>query len=224
MKRRAGMAARHRAILAAMPVPRSPLIVGLTGGIGSGKSTAAARFAELGVPVIDTDVIARELVAPGQTALAAIVARFGEDLLDAQGALRRAALRERVFADPAARRDLEALLHPRIRAESLRRIAALRDPYCIWVIPLLLESGARADLDRVLLIDCPEDLQRQRVQARDGLDAASLEGILAAQASRAQRRAIADDIIVNDGPPEALRRAVDAQHAAYLALAKARHA
>lgn len=213
------MTACHRVILAAMPVAHETLIIGLTGGIGSGKSTAAARFAEHGVPVIDTDVIARELVAPGQPALEAIVARFGTDLLDREGCLRRELLRERVFADPAARQQLEALLHPLIRAESLRRIAALQTPYCIWVIPLLVETGARDDLDRVLLIDCPEALQRQRVQARDGFDTATLDGILAAQASREQRRVMADDIIVNDGTPEALRQAVDERHAAYLALA-----
>ncbi|MFN2339475.1 MAG: dephospho-CoA kinase [Gammaproteobacteria bacterium] len=202
-----------------MPVTaHPPLIIGLTGGIGSGKSTAAARFAERGVPVIDTDVIARELVAPGQPALEAIVAHFGTDLLDGEGCLRRERLRERVFANPAARQKLEALLHPRIRAESLRRIAALQTPYCIWVIPLLVESGARRDVDRVLLIECPEALQRQRVQNR-GLDPATLDGILAAQASREQRRAMADDTIVNDGTPEALRQAVDECHAGYLDLA-----
>jgi dephospho-CoA kinase len=199
--------------------PHKPLVIGLTGGIASGKSSAAARFAALGVPVIDTDRIARELVTPGQPALAAIAAHFGPDMLDAQGTLRRERLRQWVFADAGARHDLEALLHPLIRAESLRRIAALRAPYCIWVIPLLQETGARRDLDRVLLIDCPEELQRQRVQARDGLDAATMDGILVAQASRAQRRAIADDIILNDGTPEALRQAVDERHAAYLALA-----
>lgn len=212
------MATRRHGILAAMSIPHTPLVIGLTGGIGSGKSTAAARFAELGTPVIDTDVIARELVAPGQPALAAIVARFGGDLLDGTGALQRDALRERVFADPAARRDLEALLHPLIRAESLRRITTLPAPYCIWVIPLLVETGARRDVDRVLLIDCPEALQRQRVLDR-GLEPATLEGIMAAQTTREQRRALADDIIVNDGTPEALRRAVDERHAAYLALA-----
>ncbi|HSJ48059.1 MAG TPA: dephospho-CoA kinase [Gammaproteobacteria bacterium] len=207
-----------------MPVTaHPPLIIGLTGGIGSGKSTAAARFAEHGVPVIDTDVIARELVAPGQPALDAIVTRFGTDLLDGEGCLRREVLRERVFADPAARQELEALLHPLIRAESLRRIAALQTAYCIWVIPLLVETGAREDLDRVLLIDCPEALQRQRAQVRDGFDTATLDGILAAQASREQRRAMADDIIVNDGTPEALRQAVDERHAAYLALAAERN-
>jgi dephospho-CoA kinase len=205
-----------------MPATHKPLVIGLTGGVGSGKSSAAARFAALGAPVIDTDVIARELVVPGAPALDAIVARFGADLLDARGALRRDRLRERVFGDAAARRDLEDLLHPRIRATSLQRIAALRVPYCVWVIPLLVETGARQDLDRVLLIDCPEALQRQRVRERDGLDEEAVERIMAAQATRAQRQAIADDIILNDGTPEALRRAVDERHAAYLALAAER--
>ena len=218
--RRHGLIGQDRAILAAMPATtRIPLVIGLTGGIGSGKSCAAARFAELGVPVIDTDEIARELVAPGQPALAAIVARFGAGLLDGRGALRREALRDLVFADAGARQELEALLHPLIRTESLRRIARLEAPYCLWVIPLLVETGARADVDRVLLIDCPEALQRKRVMAREGMDAATLDGILAAQATREQRRAAADDVILNDGSPEALRQAVDARHAAYLALA-----
>ena len=205
-----------------MPATPKPLVIGLTGGIASGKSTAAARLAALGVPVIDTDVIARELVAPGQPALARIVERFGAEMLDEEGALRRARLRERVFADAAARRDLEILLHPLIRKESHRRIARLQAPYCIWVIPLLRETGARSDLDRVLLIDCPEAVQRQRVSERDGLEEAMLDGILAAQATRAQRRAIADDVILNDGTQEALLRAVDQYHTAYLALARER--
>jgi dephospho-CoA kinase len=202
-----------------MPTTHKPLVIGLTGGLGSGKSTAAARFAALGVPVIDTDVIARELVTPGQLALARIVKRFGPDMLDARGALRRELLRERVFSDAGARRDLELLLHPLIREESLHRIAALRAPYCIWVIPLLQETGARTHLDRVLLIDCPEALQRQRVRERDGLDDPAIDRIMAAQATRAQRQAIADDIILNDGPPEVLLRAVDQCHADYIALA-----
>ena len=199
--------------------PRRPLIIGLTGGLGSGKSSAADRFASHGVPVIDTDVIARELVMPGQPALQLIAEHFGPDVLDADGTLNRSALRERVFRDERERRYLETLLHPLIRATSLERIGQLDAPYCIWVIPLLLETGARADVDRVLLIDCPVSLQRQRVRERDRLDDEAISHIMAAQASRPQRQAIADDLILNDGSPEALLRAVDECHTAYLALA-----
>jgi dephospho-CoA kinase len=204
------------------PHPRHPLIIGLTGGLGSGKSSAADRFAFHGVPVIDTDQIARELVQAGQPALQRIAAHFGPDILEADGALNRAALRERVFRDAEERRFLEALLHPLIRTASLERIHSLDTPYCIWVIPLLLETGARADVDRVLLIDSPEWLQLQRVQARDRLEDETIRQILAAQAGRAQRQAIADDIILNDGSQEALQQAVDERHGAYLALAAGR--
>lgn len=195
-----------------------PLIIGLTGGVGSGKSSVAARFAEHGVPIIDTDEIAHQLVAPGQPALGEIAERFGTEMLDAAGALDRTALREQVFADPAQRKALEAILHPRIRAESLRRIAALRTPYCVWVIPLLLETAAQADVDRVLVVDCPEWLQVQRVQARDRLAAETVARIMTAQTTRQERLASADDVILNDGDLSQLLHDVDAQHAAYTAL------
>ena len=193
------------------------LRIGLTGGIASGKSAAAAVFAELGVPVIDSDVIAREIVAPGSAGLAAIRARFGEGVLQADGQLDRRALRAQVFADPAARLDLEALTHPLIRERMAAQSAAAAGPYQIHAIPLLVEGGAkRPGIDRVLVIDCPEEIQVARVMARDRVDEASARAVLAAQASRAQRLTAADDIIVNDRGLDALRDAVTALHRRYL--------
>ena len=196
------------------------LRIGLTGGIASGKSAAAAVFAELGVPVIDSDVIAREVVAPGSPGLAAIRARFGEGVLQADGQLDRRALRAQVFADPTARRELEALTHPLIRERMAAQSAAAGGPYQIPAIPLLVEGGARRPgIDRVLVIDCPEEIQVQRVMARDRVDEAGALAVLAAQASRAQRLAAADDVIVNDQGLETLREAVITLHQRYLGLA-----
>ena len=214
--------------------------VGLTGGIGSGKSTVAGCFAALGVPVIDTDVIARDLTAPargtppdarpagglgaapGGAALEEIRAVFGETVMQADGTLDRAALRRRVFADSAARRQLEAILHPRIRQVVGDRLATLSAPYALVVIPLLVETGGYRDmLNRVLVVDCPEDVQIARVKARSGLAQDEIQAILAAQAGRAERLAVADDIIVNTATPEALRAEVAALHQRYLALAAA---
>ncbi|MFP5403787.1 MAG: dephospho-CoA kinase [Gammaproteobacteria bacterium] len=195
-------------------------VIGLTGGIGSGKSTVADRFAALGVPVIDTDVIARRLTERGGEALDAIRAAFGESVMQPDGSLDRAALRRRVFVDADARRRLEAILHPRIRRAVGQALAALETPYAIVVIPLLVETqGYRDVLDRVLVIDCPEALQVERVMARNGLSRAEVEAILAAQATRAERLAVADDVLPNTAPPDALGAAVDALHARYLALA-----
>ncbi len=194
--------------------------VGLTGGIGSGKSTVAELFAELGAAVIDTDLVARRLTAPGSAALDAIRAAFTETVMRADGSLDRAALRHRVFGDAAARRQLEAILHPLIRSEVERELAALVAPYVLVVIPLLVETDAYRDvLNRVLVVDCPESLQIARVQARDGLDPAEVSAILAAQASRAERLAEADDVIVNATSPAALRDAVAALHRRYLTFA-----
>ncbi|HET9463171.1 MAG TPA: dephospho-CoA kinase [Thiobacillus sp.] len=196
--------------------------VGLTGGIGSGKSTVADCFAAHGVPVIDTDVIARDLTAPGGAALDAIRAVFGETVIQADGTLDRAALRRRVFADSAARRQLEAILHPRIRQRVEQTLATLTAPYALVVIPLLVETGGYRDvLSRVLVVDCPEDVQVARVMARSGLTHDEIKAILAAQAGRAERLAAADDIIVNTASPEALRGEVAALHQRYLALAAA---
>jgi len=196
--------------------------VGLTGGIGSGKSTVADHFAAHGVPVIDTDVIARELTAPEGNALAAIRAAFGHSVMRADGALDRAALRSRVFADVSVRRQLEAILHPRIRHSVERVRAVLTAPYVLIVIPLLVETGDYQDLlDRVLVVDCPEDLQIARVKARSGLTDDEVKTIMGAQASRAERLAAADDVIVNTASPESLGAEVAALHQRYLALAAA---
>ena len=194
-------------------------VVGLTGGIGSGKSTVAECFAAHGVPVIDTDVVARELTARGGAALDAIRATFGEMVMQADGTLDRAALRRRVFSDADARHQLEAILHPRIRQIVEQTLATLTAPYALIVIPLLVETGGYRDvLNRVLAVDCPEDLQIARVMARNGLTQDEVEAILAAQAGRAERLAAADDVILNTASPEALRTQVATLHRRYLAL------
>ncbi len=192
-------------------------VIGLTGGIGSGKSTVAGMFARRGVPVIDTDLIARELVAPGQPALARIAELFGGGILAADGSLDRAAMRRRVFGDDDARRQLEALLHPLIREEAMRRLQTLDTPYCLLVIPLLVENGGWPVIDRVLVVDAPEESRIRRTMQRDGLDEATLRAILAAQCDPASRLAAADDVLVNDGPPEALEAKVETLHRRYLA-------
>ena len=195
--------------------------VGLTGGIASGKSRVAEFFDALGVPVIDSDVIAREVVAPGSPGLAAIRERFGEQVIAADGSLDRRALRAIVFADPGSRRDLEAITHPAIRARMQALNAAAHGPYVINAIPLLAEGGGRRDLDRVLVVDCPEPLQIARVMTRDRVDEAGARAVIAAQASRAARLAIADDVILNDGDPATLEATVRALHGRYLQLAAA---
>lgn len=204
-----------------MPAAATPLWrVGLTGGIASGKTTVARRFAELGVPVIDADEVARAVVAPGQPALAAAIDRFGDGILAADGSLERRALRRLVFADATARRDLEAILHPAIRAEMELRRAAVVGPYVILAIPLLIEGGdARSRVERILVVDVDEAVQLARVQARDGCTADEARAIIAAQASRAARLVAADDVIDNSGDLAALHAAVDALHRRYLALA-----
>lgn len=194
--------------------------IGLTGGIGSGKSAAAERFAELGVPVIDTDVIAHALTRPDSRALDAIRASFGEAVIAADGSLDRPMLRRRVFSDPAARRQLEAILHPLILHEVKTRLAALSAPYAVAVIPLLVETGAYDSLlDRIAVVDCPEELQIARTVARSGLTHDEVSAILAAQATRRARLAAADDVIVNTGTLAALRDEIDALHQRYLTLA-----
>ena len=193
--------------------------VGLTGGIGSGKTAASDHFARLGAAVIDTDLISRELVEPGQPALGAIVERFGADVLDPAGRLDRARLRKRVFGDPAERRDLEAILHPRIRAAMLARAEMADAPYAVLVIPLLIESGQRALVDRMLLIDVPEGVQRACVAARDHLDVEQVDRILAAQTDRATRLRETDDTIRNDKGLAQLQDAVEVMHRKYLDMA-----
>ena len=193
--------------------------VALTGGIASGKSAVADLFAALGVPVIDTDVIAREVVEPGQPALAEVVAAFGTEVLDATGRIDRRRMRERIFADPDARRRLEAILHPAIRAEMARQSLAARGPYQVLVIPLLTEGGRRDHVDRVLLVDVPEELQIERLMMRDGVTLEQARASLNAQATRAERLAMADDVVRNSGRVDELREAVAALDARYRRLA-----
>lgn len=195
------------------------LRIGLTGGIGSGKSTIANLFAARGVPVVDADAIARELVEPGKPALAEIVAAFGGDVVDAQGHLDRARLRARVFDDAHLRKRLEAILHPHIHAVMAERAAAQTTPYVLLVIPLLFEADQRGLVDRVLVVDVPTETQRARVSARDHLPPAQLDAILATQLDRQQRLARADDVIDNSGNAADLERQVDALHRHYLELA-----
>lgn len=192
------------------------LRIGLTGGIGSGKSTVANLFAARGVPVIDADAIARELVEPGQPTLADIVAAFGTDMLDAQGRLDRARLRARVLDDPSQRKRLEAILHPRIHAVMAERAAAQTAPYVLLVIPLLFEANQRDLVDRVLVVDVPVETQRARVSARDHLPTAQIDALLAAQWGREQRLAHADDVIDNGGDAAILETQVDDLHRRYL--------
>ena len=197
-------------------------VVGLTGGIASGKSTVARLFAGHGIAVADADVAAREAVAPGSEGLAEVVAAFGHDVLAADGALDRAAMRARVFGDDAARRRLEAIVHPRVRARLRADCAAAAGPYAIAAIPLLAEGGRDAYpwLARVLVVDAPAAAQLARLQQRDGIDAALAARMLAAQADRATRLALADDVLVNDGPAEALAAHVAALDRRYRMLAR----
>jgi len=195
--------------------------VALTGGVASGKSEVARRFAARGVALIDADRIARELVEPGEPALEEIAQRFGAGMIDASGRLDRRALRERVFADPDERRALEGILHPRVRCTIRERAASAPGPYVVLDIPLLTESrGEYTWVDRVLVVDVPRTTQIARLIARDGVDEKLAESMLAVQATREQRLEIADDVIDNSGPLDALDRAVDALHARYLALAR----
>ena len=193
--------------------------VGLTGGIGCGKSEAARAFAALGIPVIDADQIARDLVIPGSPALEEIVAEFGPQVLAQDSSLDRRALRERVFTDPPARKRLEAILHPRVRDEMVLRQDRLDGPYCILVIPLLFEAGLETLVDRVLVVDCTEDQQIARVAARDGVERRLIEAIMASQIPRGERLARADDVLDNSGDPRELTAQVARLHARYLQLA-----
>jgi dephospho-CoA kinase len=196
-----------------------PLRIGLTGGIASGKSTVADMFADLGTPVIDTDVIAREVVRPGQPALDEIREAFGDGVIDPDGTLDRAAMRTIVFGDDAARRRLEAILHPRIGAATRAQADAAGGDYQIIVVPLLVESALRAFVDRVLVVDCDEATQIARLLARDTESEAQARRMLAAQSTRAERMAIADDVIANDGSLDDTREQVEALHRRYLGAA-----
>lgn len=197
----------------------SAYVVGLTGGIGSGKSRVGELFVERGAALVDTDAIAHQLTGPGGAAMPALLAEFGPQVADARGALDRAAMRRRVFADPTRRRRLEAILHPLIRQEADRRCRAAAAPYVILAVPLLVESGGyRERCQRILVVDCPEELQIARVMARNELDEEAVRAIMAAQATRAERLAVADDVIANDGDFSTLATQVDALHLRYLRL------
>lgn len=195
------------------------LRIGLTGGIGSGKSTVAAQFARRGTPIIDTDEIAHALVLPEKPAYRYIVHHFGQDIVQADGNIDRARLRQIVFDDAEKRKTLESILHPRIHAQLMARAAELRAPYCLFVIPLLIESRTDYGIDRVLVVDVEPELQLQRVVAR-GLGADQAQKIIAAQADRAQRLQRADDVIENRGSLAELEIRVDELHEKYLALTR----
>lgn len=198
----------------------SDFVVGLTGGIGSGKSAATDFFAALGVDVIDTDAIAHELTAAGGAAMPALVAEFGPAVATADGALERHRMRRLVFADPEARGRLEGILHPLIREVSGKRCRDAASPYVILAVPLLVESASyRERCARIVVVDCPESLQVSRVMARSGLSEAEVRAIMAAQASRARRLAVADDVLVNDGDLHHLESQVAEVHRKYLQLA-----
>jgi dephospho-CoA kinase len=199
------------------PRPR----IALTGGIASGKSTVANLFAALGVTIVDTDLLAREVVAPGSALLPQIAAHFGASILLPDGSLDRPQLRQRVFAEPAERIWLEQLTHPAIRALTDARCAAASSRYVIVAIPLLVETQGDGRFDRVLVVDCDPEIQLARLQARDGSTRQQAERMLAAQATRAQRLAVADDVIHNDGDIENLRAQVEKLHRAYSSAASA---
>ncbi len=200
---------------------RPALVVGLTGGIASGKSAVEALFERHGGTVIDADRVAREVVAPGQAGLRQVVEAFGDDVLKADGGLDRAALRQRVFNHPASRKQLEGIIHPLVRAGLLARLKTVRTPYAILSIPLLLESGQRSLVDRILVVDLPEAEQIARLRRRDGGTEAQAQAILNAQSDRETRRQAADDLIDNSGDRDLLGPQVHRLHHHYLALANA---
>jgi dephospho-CoA kinase len=199
-----------------------PYTVALTGGLASGKSAAARRFAALGATVIDADVVARELVQPGMPALAEIAAAFGAQMLDESGSLERAEMRTLIFGDADARRRLEAILHPRVRAEMLVRTDAATGPYVLLVIPLFVETAGYTWVDRVVVVDLPRELQLARAIARDHMAPSLAEAMIDAQASREQKLAAADDVIDNSGTPDALDAQIAALHARYIELSAVR--
>ncbi|MFP5384133.1 MAG: dephospho-CoA kinase [Gammaproteobacteria bacterium] len=197
----------------------SRLIIGLTGGIGSGKTAASDWFQEQGITIVDADVVAREVVEPGTVALEQITVHFGAGVLQADGTLDRATLRRIVFETPEQRRWLEQLLHPLIAQEIARQLAAADSPYAMLVSPLLFETGQKNFVARTLLIDVPEELQLARTAARDGVEATQVKSIMAAQMSRDERRRRADDIVVNDAGLAELHAQLRPIHDAYLGMA-----
>jgi dephospho-CoA kinase len=199
------------------PGQRTLFTVGLTGGIGCGKTTVADQFAALGASVIDTDQIAHALTTPHGAAMPALLAEFGDDFATADGALDRAKMRALVFTDPGARSRLESILHPKIREATAAAAAIATGPYVIFVVPLLVESGSWSErVSRVLVIDCPEALQIQRVMSRNGMPEAQVHAIMAAQATREQRLAVADDVILNDDGMDLLAPQIERMHTFYL--------
>lgn len=196
------------------------LVIGLTGGIGSGKTLATDYLQRLGITIVDADLASRVIVEPGQPALTEIAATFGAHVIQADGCLNRAALREIVFADPAERKRLEAITHPRIGEEIYRQLMASQSPYTVLVSPLLFESSQHRFAKRTLLIDAPEAEQVARASGRDKVSEAQISAIMAAQMSREQRREKADDIVLNDGSPEHLYQALDTLHQRYLEMAR----
>ncbi len=197
-----------------------PYTVALTGGIAAGKTLVSDIFASLGVAIIDTDLIARQVVEPGEDALGEIAQAFGPQILDRQGGLRRRDLRALIFADPSARKRLEAILHPRIRERARAALAELTTDYCILVIPLLSGRDAFPYIDRILFVDVPRETQIERLMARDQCSRQQAEQALAAQPSRERRLQIADDILNNSGTPEETRQAVTDLHKKYTRLAR----
>ncbi|WP_428945200.1 dephospho-CoA kinase [Pantoea sp. FN060301] len=197
--------------------------VALTGGIGSGKTTIANAFAARGIDLVDADVIARQVVEPGQPALNAIRHKFGEEVILPDGTLDRAALRQRIFAVPEEKSWLNALLHPLIQAETQRQLAMTRSPWCLWVVPLLVENNLQHLANRVLVVDVDRDTQLSRTMARDGITREQAEHILAAQATREMRLAVADDIIDNGGPPDTVAARVALLDQRYRQLAAEEH-
>ncbi len=198
----------------------SSLVVGLTGGIGSGKTAVSDLFAAKGIDIVDADVIARQVVEPGSPALEKLVERFGPDALDPQGRLNRLFVREQVFKDAGNKTFIDGLLHPLIREQMLQQTQAATSPYCILAIPLLVENQLQSLVQRVLVVDVDEEVQVARASARDNQTAEQVRNILSNQASRAQRLAVADDVINNSGSLEALAQHVDKLHSQYLELAK----
>lgn len=196
-------------------------IVALTGGIGSGKSTVANAFAHFGVPLVDADVIARQVVEPGTPALNAIASRYGETIVQTDGTLNRATLREKIFSEPQKKAWLNSLLHPLIQQETQRQLAKIAQPYVLWIVPLLVENGLQHRANRVLVVDVAPEIQLARTMARDGITRQQAEHILASQVSRQQRLACADDIIDNSGDPLIIAPQVAALHQQYLKLAAA---
>jgi dephospho-CoA kinase len=198
------------------PNPETTFVVALTGGIASGKTTVSNLFSELGVPIVDTDLIARELVEPGQPLLASIVSAFGHELLDAYGRLKRRKLRAIIFSNSEGREQLDAIMHPQIAAEARDRINQVTSGYCILVIPLLAEKGRYSGVDRILVVDTNIEAQRARLSSRDDVSDEQADAAIAAQASREQRLAIADDVIENSGSKADLKIKVEELHIAYL--------